>query len=175
MSTQTKYQVTLSRRSLVMTGLLSGLLGGCGFKLRTPPNFAFSNISILPQPGGALAQELRRSFGDAIQVLGPNTPPSQAQVVLDVLNEQREKTVVGTNSSGQVRELQLRLRVRFRLKTSQEAVLIAESDIVQQRDMSYNESAALAKETEEALLYRDMQSDIVQQIMRRLASVKQIQ
>ena len=37
--------------------------------------------------------------------------------------------------------------------------------------MSYNESAALAKEQEEALLYRAMQSDIVSQVMRRLASV----
>jgi LPS-assembly lipoprotein len=44
---------------------------------------------------------------------------------------------------------------------------------MQQRDISYNESAALAKETEEALLYRDMQSDIAQQIQRRLAALKQ--
>jgi len=30
----------------------------------------------------------------------------------------------------------------------------------------------LAKESEEALLYRDMQSDLVQQILRRLAAIK---
>jgi LPS-assembly lipoprotein len=40
------------------------------------------------------------------------------------------------------------------------------------RDMSYNESAALAKEHEESLLYRAMQSDIVSQVMRRLAAVQ---
>jgi LPS-assembly lipoprotein len=30
----------------------------------------------------------------------------------------------------------------------------------------------LAKEAEDALLYRDMQTDLVQQIMRRLAALK---
>jgi LPS-assembly lipoprotein len=50
--------------------------------------------------------------------------------------------------------------------------LIVPDTIVQLRDISYNESYALAKETEEAQLYRDMQSDVVQQILRRLAAVK---
>ena len=93
-------------------------------------------------------------------------------MVLDLLGEQREKIVVGVNASGQVREFQLRLRVKFRLTTPQGKELIADDEILLQRDISYNESAALAKETEEALLYRDMQSDIVQQLLRRLATVK---
>jgi LPS-assembly lipoprotein len=38
--------------------------------------------------------------------------------------------------------------------------------------MSYNETAALAKQQEELLLYRAMEDDIVSQVMRRLASVK---
>jgi LPS-assembly lipoprotein len=37
--------------------------------------------------------------------------------------------------------------------------------------MSYTERAALGKEQEEATLYRAMQTDIVSQVMRRLASV----
>ncbi len=113
-------------------------------------------------------------MGAAVRVLQASEPLSQAQVVLDVLAEQREKTVVGVNSSGQVRELQLRIRVKFRLNTPQGQELIPEDEILQQRDISYNESAALAKEAEEALLYQDMQTDIVRQILRRLASVKQV-
>jgi LPS-assembly lipoprotein len=154
--------------------LLVGLLGGCGFKLRGVQNFAFSSIAVMPNPGGAIAQELRGSFGDAVRVLGPKDPAAQAQVVMDMLGEQREKTVVGVNASGQVRELQLRIRVKFRLTTPQGHELIADSEILQQRDISYNESAALAKEAEEGMLYRDMQTDIVQQILRRLASVKHL-
>jgi LPS-assembly lipoprotein len=95
-------------------------------------------------------------------------------VILDVLVDQREKTVVGMNASGQVREFQLRTRFSFRLRTLRGKILIPPSEILLQRDISFNESAVLAKETEEQLLYRDMQSDIVQQIMRRLAAVKEL-
>jgi LPS-assembly lipoprotein len=80
--------------------------------------------------------------------------------------------VIGSSSAGQVREFQLRLRFSFKLRTPQDKELIEQAEILQQRDISYNESAALAKEAEEALLYRDMQSDLVQQIMRRLAAIR---
>jgi LPS-assembly lipoprotein len=93
-------------------------------------------------------------------------------VVLDIVQEQREKTVVGMNSSGQVREFQLRIRFKFKVRTPQGKELVPETEILQKRDITFNESAVLAKEAEEALLYRDMQTDIVQQLMRRLANIK---
>ena len=68
----------------------------------------------------------------------------------------------------------MRIRVRFRMRTPQGRELIAETDIAQQRDISFNESAVLAKEAEEGLLYRDMQSDLVQQLLRRIAAVKDL-
>ena len=164
----------LSRRWLLALGL--GSLGaGCGFKLRGSQDFVFSSIALTPFPGGAVAQELRRSFDNVVKVLPAEAPVAQAQVLLVMLSEQREKVVVGVNSSGQVREFQLRLRVKFKLTTSGGKELIAEDEILQQRDFSYNESAALAKEAEEALLYRDMQTDVVQQMLRRLAALKQFQ
>jgi len=114
---------------------------------------------------------LGRSFGPGGLGRAPDAPLTQAQVVLDLLQEQREKTVVGVNSSGQVREFQLRIRVKFRVRTREGQELVPETEILQQRDISFNESAVLAKEAEEALLYRDMQTDIVQQLMRRLAAL----
>lgn len=165
-------QAGFSRRHIGLALVLTGLLGGCGFKLRGNQSFAFTSIAISPSTAGALTKELRRSLAGMVQVLAIDAPPAQAQVVLQVLSEEREKVVVGVNSSGQVRELQLRLRFKFRLTTGQGQELIAGDEIVQQRDISYNESAALAKETEEAVLYRDMQSDIVQQLLRRLSVVK---
>nr|MDP2192039.1 LPS assembly lipoprotein LptE [Rhodoferax sp.] len=166
----------MKRRSALtlisLTGLATLALGGCGFKLRGSQNFSFSTLAVTPHPGGAVAIELRRSFGSAVRVLAPDEPLDKAQVVLDILQEQREKTVVGVNSSGQVREFQLRIRVKFRVRTPQGKELAPDSEILQQRDISFNETAVLAKEFEEVLLYRDMQTDIVQQLIRRLASVK---
>ena len=165
----------ITRRSFVhLAGALgaSAALAGCGFKLRGSQAFAFTRIAIMPNPGGAIAQELRRSFGNEVQVLAPDEPLTSAQLVLTVAEDPREKVVVGVNTSGQVREFQLRMRVRLRLTTAKGKEIIEGDDILQRRDISYNESAALAKEAEETLLYRDMQSDIVQQILRRLVAVQ---
>ena len=176
--TSTANALSTDRRSFVrLAGVLAASLGlaGCGFKLRGSQAFAFTRIAIMPNPGGAIAQELRRSFGNDVQVLAPDEPLTSAQLVLTVAEDPREKVVVGVNTSGQVREFQLRLRVRLRLTTANGKEIIASDEILQRRDISYNETAALAKEAEEALLYRDMQSDIVQQILRRLVAVQAIQ
>jgi LPS-assembly lipoprotein len=151
------------------------LSAGCGFQLRQAPNFAFSSIYVGAAPNSALGNELKRSIASngAVAVVDA-ARSSNAQVVLDVLVDQREKVVVGLNATGQVREFQLRTRLKFKLRTPQGKELIPETELLQQRDISFTESAALAKEAEEALLYRDMQTDIVQQLMRRLAAVKTI-
>lgn len=148
-------------------------LAGCGFQLRKAPNFAFQTIFINLTEGSAVGNELRRNIAasGAVQVV---TAPDKAQVILESTLDQREKVVIGLNSSGQVREFQLRLRFGFRLRTPQGKMLIQDAEILQQRDISFNEAAVLSKESEEALLYRDMQTDVVQQIMRRLAAVKEI-
>ena len=160
------------RRALVIASSL--VLAGCGFELRQAPSFAFKTIYIGSAPGSSLGKELKRNIAsDSVKVVNAPTP-ELAQVILDILTDQREKVVVGLSTSGQVREFQLRTRLRFRLRTPQGKELIPETELLQQRDISFTESAALAKESEEALLYRDMQTDLVQQLMRRLAAVKTI-
>ena len=127
-----------------------------------------------PEKGGLVATELIRYFGRSIVPVVPvrgSTPP---QLIVDILEEVREKTVVGLNAAGQVREFQLKLRIKMRVRTPLGKELIAPTDVVQQRDISFNESAVLAKEVEESLLYRDMQSDIVQQVLRRLSALKSV-
>ena len=151
------------------------LLAGCGFKLRGVQQFSFRSLYIAAPPSSPLARELRRTLqgaGDTVQVLTEPAQQPQAEAILEVLSEQQERTVVGLNASGQVRELQLRLRLRFKLRTPLGEEWIPETELLQQRDISYNETIALAKEAEEALLYRNMQTDLVQQLLRRLAAVK---
>jgi len=162
----------MQRRSLLLASPL--LLAGCGFQLRQAPDFVFNSIYIGAPGNSQLGNELKRNLASNgnLQVLADPTPPQQAQVVLDLLADQREKVVVGLNATGQVREFQLRTRIRFRLRTPQGKELIPDTELLQQRDISFNESAVLAKESEENLLYRDMQTDLVQQLMRRLAAVK---
>ena len=161
--------------ALVLTLCVLLALSACGFQLRQAPDFAFNSIFIGTADSSTLGNELKRSisFSDAVRVV-PAPQIATAQVLLDVLQEQREKVVVGLNASGQVREFQLRIRFQFKLRGRDGKELIPPTEILQQRDISFSESAVLAKEAEEALLYRDMQTDIVQQLMRRLAAVKSL-
>jgi LPS-assembly lipoprotein len=161
--------------SMALLGLVVSL-AGCGFELRKTPDFAFKSIYTGVAPTSPLGAELRRNLAAMgnIQLFTDAAQSKNAQVILDILQELREKTVVGMNASGQVREFQLRLRIRFRLYTPQGKELIPDTELLQQRDISFNESAVLSKEAEEGLLYRNMQTDIVQQLMRRLAAVKEL-
>jgi len=164
-----------TRRRHLQTLLLAGAtasLAACGFHLRGAMDFAFDTVAVTPETGGAVAPELIRILGDRIRPVAPKQDQEPPQVIVDILGENREKSVVGTNSSGQVREFQLRLRVKFRMRTPQGRTLIEETEVAQQRDISFSEAAVLSKEAEEGLLFRDMQSDIVQQLLRRMAGVK---
>jgi LPS-assembly lipoprotein len=153
----------------------AALLPACGFQLRGSPNLPFSTVYAGFSESSSLGQELKRSLeASGVRVISDNRQLDVAQVILEVLQDQREKTVVGVNASGQVREFQLRIRFKFRLRTREGKEIIPETELLQQRDISFNESGALAKESEEALIYRNMQSDIVQQALRRLSSVKSL-
>jgi LPS-assembly lipoprotein len=159
-------------------GALVAALSGCGFQLRGSQSYAFNSIAI-PSNARALSllvTELRKSLLETqgMQVTTDPGKANTAQVILDILQDQREKTAVGLSVAGQVREFQLKLRVKFRLRTPTGKDLIEESELTQTRQFSYNENVALAKEVEESQLYRDMQSDLIAQMLRRLANVKSL-
>jgi LPS-assembly lipoprotein len=148
----------------------AGLLAGCGFQLRRPPELQFKRIALTGfAPRSALAEEFRRSLAEGTQVVDA---ASQADVVLVALLDTRERGVVASTSAVQVREVQLRLKFSFRVLTPAGRVLMPTSELLLTRDMSYNETQALAKEQEEAQLYREMQVDVVTQVLRRLSTLK---
>lgn len=164
----------MNKRTLLSLAPVA-LLSACGFRLRGVPEFGFRSLYIAAPAGSPLARELQRTLegsGSPLKVLRDPAALPTAEAIMDLLQEQQERVVVGQNASGQVRELQLRLRVKFRLRTPTGVELIPETEILQERDISYNETIALAKEAEEALLYRTMRTDIVQQLLRRLAVAK---
>ena len=163
--------------SVAATAAGTTALPGCGFALRKAPEFAFATLySGLPE-SSPLGVELRRTLQATkkVRVISDPRQIADAQVVLDVLSNQREKVVLSLNSSGQVREFQLRSRFRFRLRTLAGKEVIPETELLLEREINFNESLVLAKDAEELLLYRDMQSDIVQQLVRRLAAVNKEQ
>ena len=176
-------QGTLLNRRLALKGVAAAMvapaLGGCGFQLRGQgPTMAFSTL-LLRAPGNTqVLQAVRNQLAaSGVQVndpvaTRPGDPPVVSDVVLEVLTDRRERTVVGVTAAGQVRELLLRMRFKFRLRTFRGKDLIPDVELLQERDLSFTETQVLGKEIEEALLYTDMQNDVVRQVVRRLASVQ---
>ena len=163
------------RRLLSALGIAPALgLVGCGFALRQNQDFPFKTLYGNFSENSPLGVELRRNLlgTGRIDLVTDAKKMPDVDAILDILSELRQQVVVGMNSSGQVREMQLRLRVSFRLRTPQGEEWIEPVELYQQRDLSFTETAALSKEIEMNMMYRDMQTDIVQQIMRRLSIVK---
>lgn len=162
------------RMLLRLAAALPLALTGCGFALRKAPDFSFRSIYVAMPATSTLGVELRRQLEGtgAVRVITDAAQRKDADVVLESAGEQRERAVVSLTASGQVREFQLRLRFAFRVVTPAGRELLPRAEILRQIDQSYSESEALSKEQEALMLYENMQSDIVQQVIRRLATVK---
>jgi LPS-assembly lipoprotein len=160
------------RRRLLLGAACVVTLPGCGFALRGAPELSFKTIQLAGfGPRSPLGAELRAQL-EASTTTRVVESASEAQVIVQALAEAREKVVVAQTAANQIREFELRLRFLFRVRNAAGKDLIGDSEIVQRRSLTYTEAAALAKEHEEAFLYKSMQSDIVSQVLRRLASVR---
>jgi LPS-assembly lipoprotein len=158
------------RRRHFVASAAAALLAGCGFQLRQPPSLNFRSIALAGfAPRSPLADELKRSLVKSVRVVDA---PAQAEVVLRVLSDERSKSVVASTSAAQVREFQLHLKFEFRAETAGGKELLPNAELLLSRDLSYSETQALAKEQEEGELFREMQTDVVMQVMRRLASIQ---
>lgn len=168
---------TLSRKWAVRTAaalLAAASLSGCGFQLRGASNsytMPFHSIYLGFPDTSTLGTQLKRNLRATDQVvIVDKAKDAEAQFVLQ--SEQQGRQILSLNSLGRVREYLLTYTLTFSVRDQAGRELLPSTQISLRRNMPYDESQALAKDNEAALLYRDMQADIVQQIMRRLAAIK---
>ncbi|MFZ1907805.1 MAG: LPS assembly lipoprotein LptE [Burkholderiales bacterium] len=155
-------------RALILLVALS--LAGCGFQLRGAAKLPFDTVYVAAAAGG-IALDLKRNIqaGTDAKVVDD---AKKAEALLQFTHEERQKVILSLSATGRVREFQLRYIVGFRVVDNKGEVYVPQSTIELTRDITFNDADVLAKESEEQLLYRDMQNDMVQQIMRRLAAAR---
>jgi len=147
------------------------LLAGCGFHLRGEAAMPFETLYLdAANPDTAFVKELRRSL-EANKVKLLDTA-KQADVVLNIVSEIPDKQILTLDASGRVNEFQLFYRVSLRAYDQQHDDLIPAEEIVMRSDFPYDDNHVMAMETQESMLYQDMRTNIVQQIVRRLSRVK---
>jgi LPS-assembly lipoprotein len=166
-----------TRRTALRAGgalLLAGLLPGCGFQLRGAGGsytMPFHSIYVGFPDTSVLGTQLKRNLRAIDNVVIADSATA-ADAAIIVLTEQQGRQILSLNSLGRVREYMLTYTLAFAVKDAKGVDLLAPTQIVLRRNMAFDENQYLAKEGEAALLYRDMQSDLVQQILRRLSAVK---
>lgn len=149
--------------------LFIALLAGCGFHLRGQVALPYATLHI----SGPSATSVSNSLKRVLRSSGVRLVDRQedAELTLVILSDVREKSILSLSAAGRAQEYELRQRLNYRIITAGEPDLPA-GEILSQRSISFNDAQVLAKESEENLLYRDMENDVVQQLLRRLQAAK---
>ena len=156
-------------RSVALLALF-GPIAACGFHLRGEYNVPFASVFVSATGASQVALTLRRELANSPTRLMPTAKDAEAQ--LNIGEEKRERIILSLSGAGRVREYQLKLRVRYQLADNKGALPIPTSDIQLQRIMTYDDSQVIAKQQEEAMLYKDMEQDAASQILRRMTAIK---
>lgn len=147
------------------------LAASCGFQLRGDPEVGIKKLYISSVGPSQVQVEIKHALAT-----GPTRivlTAAEAQAHLHILEETREKTISTVTSEGRLYEYQLRLAVRYELLLpGRDAPLIAPTEISTRRLITYSQNAPTAKETEEQLLFLNMQKDLARQILAHVAAMK---
>lgn len=165
-------RVLFSRARLIVSATVVALaLAGCGFHLRGEATYAFSSIYVNAPGAPLLAAEMRRAL-DATGSAKTVQDPKQAQVILDIPIVADDKEVLSISGAGAVEEYALIKRVGFRLHDAVGNDWLPAGEISLRRSYTFSESQVLARGTQEERLLKEMQTDAVQQLIRRLQAAK---
>jgi LPS-assembly lipoprotein len=152
---------------------LCAALSSCGFQLRGSATLPFNTLYVEAPRSSLFATQLRRVIGSGSATRITNTS-AEADATIQVIAELREKEVLSLSAGGRVREYQLRYRVRYVVFDKDKKAIVEPSEIILRRDYSFNDQNQLPGEGEEVLLFRDMQIDAVQQLVRRLQAATRV-
>ena len=159
------------RFRLCFLAVLMALVAGCGFQLRGSYTLPYESIYISGADYVLVTAGLKR----AIRASGSARladSAKDAQATFLPTGEAKETLILSYSSSGRVREKRLRYRYGYRIVDQKGGDLILPGMVELSRDLTYADSDVLAKTQEEDLLWRDMENDLIQQLMRRLAAAK---
>jgi len=149
----------------------SMILSACGFQLRGAYSLPFDTLYIAQPETSELRAVIKRNIEAATQARIVDDAQT-AQATLAILADSSIKKIMSLNSAGRVREYQLERNFTFQILDPKGQQILAPGTIRISREMTFDDAALLSKEGEEVLLWRDIQNDLVQQLIRRLAAAK---
>ena len=156
---------------LAFLSVLLALVAGCGFQLRGAYALPYESIYVAVADTSLVGANLKRAIRASGSARLADTA-ADAQATFVPTLEAKEPIILSYSSSGRVREKRLRYLYGYRVVDNKGRDLVLPGRVELSRDLTYADSDVLAKTQEEDLLWRDMETDLVQQLMRRLAATK---
>lgn len=166
--------MSLARRSFLLSSLALAVgLTGCGFHLRGRVTLPIETMFVNLPVNNQMAAEIRRMLKGGTNITLVDTA-EEADAILELVSSGRNREVVSLNMRGEAREYELTLQLTFRLINQDGAEFLPPTTFTGSRDMTYNEEDYLSRDAEEAMLYREIQQDLITQLLNRLATIKPI-
>lgn len=159
------------RRRALCALAAATFLASCGFQLRGRTDLPFDTIYVEGMEYSPFTGQLRRAIETASSTKLAEQPET-AQAILTLISESQERTILALSGGGRVREFQLRYRVSFRVHDGKGKEWLPADEVILRRDLTYDDTQVLAKEAEAQLLFKDMQSDAVTQVLRRIQAIR---
>ncbi|MCP5325237.1 MAG: hypothetical protein H7A09_02785 [Oceanospirillaceae bacterium] len=153
---------------LLLTAVLA--VSACGFHLRGQVDLPYS-LRILAVDSNALNYASRKQLKQALESNGV-VISEDAQYRLVLLGEDADKRTLSVTSSAKTAEYELHQSLRFVLRNSEGADLMLPQTIESFRTQIYDAEAVIGKAEEEEQIRRDMQTDNIGKLLRRLKALK---
>ena len=165
--------MTLGRRSFLLSALAlsAAATTGCGFHLRGRVTLPFDTMFVNMPINNRMAADIRRMLKAGNNITLVDTD-EEAQAVLDLVSSKRDREILALNSKGEAREYELTLSLTFRVASPDGDEYMVPTTFAASRQMSYNEEDYLSRDTEENLLYNEIQQDLITQLLNRLSALK---
>ena len=161
----------LNKQKIIILVILS-LLAACGFKLRGQISaLPFKSLYVSAPDWHTIGMDLERAI-NASPTTKVVTDATAADATLQIISAVHERAILSLSAGGRVRDFNLIYRVIYRLVDNQGTEIVPNTEIAVSRVLPFLDAQILAKEAEERLLQKDMQSDAIQQILWRLAAIK---
>jgi LPS-assembly lipoprotein len=154
---------------VIVAALFPVVLAACGLHLRGDAPTDLKTLYLSTAAPSQVAVEIRRQLSGGATKLVPNA--KDGELHLRILSEHTEKTILTLTGAGRVFDFQLRLKVGFQVTDAAEKTIVEPAEIELRRIISYSESAPLAKEAEERLLFGEMRVEAAGRVLRRIAIV----
>ena len=98
----------------------------------------------------------------------------EAELVLEIITEQNARQVLSYNGAGQVTAYRIISRIAFRTFDPNGVEVTPEADIYLTRDVDFDQANVQSFDLLVAEYVKSMRVDIANQLMRRMAAIKQL-